>query len=205
MGSQIPKQFLEIKGRPILMHTIEAFYHCPGQIKLILVLPETHITTWKELCDRYQFKVPVTLQSGGPTRFQSVMNGLALIEGDGLVAIHDGVRPLVDRELIERSFQTAMKNGSGVAAIPVKNSIREITPNGSRSVDRHKFCMVQTPQAFKVGLIKLAYQNASHDSFTDDASVWETAGYAVTLFEGSEKNLKITTVQDLAVAEMLIT
>jgi 2-C-methyl-D-erythritol 4-phosphate cytidylyltransferase len=204
MGSKIPKQFLTMRGRPVLMHTIEAFYNFPEKIKLILVLPGDHINTWKGLCEQYQFKIPVTLQTGGPTRFQSVLKGLNLINGGGLVAIHDGVRPLVDRELIERSFQTAQKFNSAVASIPLKNSIREILTDGSRSVDRHHYRLVQTPQTFKLELIKQAYQNARHDSFTDDASVWETAGHPVTLIDGSEKNLKITTIQDLVVAEMLM-
>lgn len=204
MGSKVPKQFLVIKGRPILMHTVEAFHNYREKIKIILVLPQSHVNTWKELCTHYRFNIPVTLQTGGPSRFQSVRNGLSAIDGDGLVAIHDGVRPLIDEEVIHRSFQTALKYNSAVATIPLKSSIREITANGSRTVDRDKFCLVQTPQAFKLELIKQAYQNAEQGSFTDDASVWEAAGHPVTLFEGSERNLKITTVQDMVVAEILM-
>ena len=204
MGSKIPKQFLEMKGRPILMHTIDAFYNYPDPIKIVLVLPEQHINKWKELCQRYKFQVPVTLQPGGQTRFESVKNGLTKINGDGLVAIHDGVRPLVDQSLIQRSFSTALKYNSAVAAIPMKDSLREVTASGSTAVPRDKFCQVQTPQTFNLKLIRLAYERTENGNFTDDASVWEAAGHPVTLYEGSEKNLKITTIQDLVVAEMLL-
>ena len=204
MGAKIPKQFLEMKGRPILMHTIEAFRNYPEPIKVVLVLPEQYISKWKELCQHYNFHVPVTLQSGGKTRFESVKKGLAVLTGEGLVAIHDGVRPLVDQQLIQRSYETALKYNSAVASIPMKNSLREITVNGSKALERDKFCQVQTPQTFNLSLIKLAYKSMESEDFTDDASVWEAAGHPVTLYEGSEKNLKITTIQDLVVAEMLL-
>ena len=203
MGAAIPKQFLEMKGRPILMHTVEAFYHFPDPIKIVLVLPEAYMGKWKELCHHYGFKIPVILQPGGNTRFESVKNGLNIINGDGLVAIHDGVRPLADQKLIERSFQTALKYNSAVAAIPLKNSLREITETGSRAVDREQFRQVQTPQTFNLRLIKEAYRLVEDTHHTDDASVWEAAGHPVTLYDGSEKNLKITTIHDLVIAEML--
>ena len=203
MGAAIPKQFLEMKGRPILMHTIEAFYHFPERIKIVLVLPEAYMGKWKELCHHYNFKIPVTLQLGGNSRFESVKKGLNMLSGDGLVAIHDGVRPLVDQKLIERSFQTALMYNSAVAAIPLKNSLREITENGSKAVDREHFRQVQTPQTFNLRLIKEAYRLVEDAHYTDDATVWEAAGHPVTLYDGSEKNLKITTIHDLVIAEML--
>jgi 2-C-methyl-D-erythritol 4-phosphate cytidylyltransferase len=204
MGSSIPKQFLEMKGRPILMHTIEAFYNYPEYIKLVLVLPEPYIGKWKSLCKHYNFKVPVTLQPGGNSRFESVKQGLEKISGEGLVAIHDGVRPLVDQQLIERSFKTARMYNSAVAAIPLKNSLRQIVNDGSKAVDRSQYRQVQTPQTFSLSLLKEAYRITEQANFTDDAGVWEAAGHPVTLYEGSEKNLKITTIQDLVIAEMLL-
>lgn len=205
MGSKIPKQFLAMKGRPILMYTIEVFHRYSPDMPLILVLPEPHMKTWEQLCDRYKFNLPVSLCEGGASRFQSVKKGLGSIEGeDGLVAIHDGVRPLVNSEIIERSFNSAKKHHSGVAAIPLKDSIREVHTEGSRAVDRNDYRIVQTPQTFDLKLIKKAYSTGERNSYTDDASVWEAAGHAVHLISGSENNLKITTIQDLVVAELLM-
>ena len=205
MGSKIPKQFLEIKGRPILIRTLEAFYQYSSNIQLVLVLPKDHMETWKSICERYHFHLPVTLKEGGATRFQSVRNGLEAIKDDqGLVAIHDGVRPLVDSSTINASFEIAEKSGSAIAVIPLKNSIRQVSNNHSKALDRQNYRLVQTPQTFKVALIKQAYQTQELPTFTDDASVWEAAGFQTTLFEGSEKNLKITTLQDLLFAEVLM-
>ncbi len=204
MGSKIPKQFLEMRGRPILMHTLQTFHDFPEKIKLVLVLPQPYIAKWKQLCRYYNFSIPVTLQAGGKSRFESVKKGLEIISGEGLVAIHDGVRPLVDHPLIRRSFQTAQKYNSAVATIPLKNSLRQITDTGSKSVERSQFRLVQTPQTFNLSLIKQAYGVREQAEFTDDASVWEAAGHPVTLYHGSEKNLKVTTIHDLAIAEMLL-
>ncbi len=204
MGSKTPKQFLEMNGRPILMHTIESFHHYSEEIQLILVLPQSHLKTWSELCDRYQFDSPVTIQPGGATRFQSVKKGLQIISGNGLVAIHDGVRPLVDSRMIQESYEIADKHNSAIAAIPIKSSIREILPHGSKALDRTNYCIIQTPQTFKVDLIKDAYKIEEKEIYTDDASVWEAVGNQVTLFEGIEINLKITSAQDLIIAEMLM-
>jgi 2-C-methyl-D-erythritol 4-phosphate cytidylyltransferase len=205
MGSKLPKQFLEIKGRPILIRTLEAYYNYSKELQLILVLPEAHIDTWNSICERYHFHLPLTIRPGGTTRFRSVKNGLeAIKENSGLVAIHDGVRPLVDSSIINDSFEIAKHHGSAIAAIPLKSSIRQITDSGSKALDRQNYRIVQTPQTFKVELIKKAYQIEELPTFTDDASVWEAAGFQVTLFEGSEKNIKITTIHDLLVAEMLM-
>ena len=204
MGSRIPKQFLEIKGKPVLMHTIGAFHDYSQDIDLTVVLPEPHLITWKDLCQRYNFHIPHKLASGGATRFQSVKKGLESIQGDGLVAIHDGVRPLIDSKILERCFETAAQKDSAVAMIGLKSSIRELLPEGSKSRNRNNFCIVQTPQTFRLELIKRAYQTDELESYTDDASVWEAAGNVVNLVEGSEKNLKITTIHDLVIAEMLM-
>ena len=166
------------------------------------MLPEVHLKTWTKLCKTYQFNIPITTTAGGSSRFQSVKRGLQLIVEDGLVAIHDGVRPLVDLKLIERSYEIADNKGSAVASIPMKDSIRIINSEQSLAVNRAEYRIIQTPQTFSIGRIKNAYKLDENDTFTDDASVWEAAGNPVSLIEGSEKNIKITTVQDLMIAEI---
>lgn len=204
LGSKIPKQFLELKGRPIIMRSVEAFYQYSDELQLILVLPEGQKDTWKDMCKRYGFNIPVRLVTGGSTRFQSVRNGLKTIKGEGLVAIHDGVRPLVNTKTIRNSFETADMHDSAIAVIALKNSIRKIDASGSGWLNRDLYRIVQTPQTFRVGMIRQAYDIPESPKFTDDASVWEAAGHQVTFFEGSEKNLKITTLQDLLIAEVLM-
>ncbi len=204
MGSKIPKQFLEMKGRPLLMHTIEAFHKHSADTQIVLVLPEAHLSFWEELCERYQFKVPVTLQAGGTTRFQSVQNGLRKVSGPGLVAIHDGVRPVISSKIIEKSFQVAGEYGCAIAAVELKDSIRKIEKSSSRVRDRSSYKLVQTPQTFDIFKLAKAYEQPEQEGFTDDASVWEAVGHEVTLFEGSYENLKITTFHDLVVAEVLL-
>lgn len=204
MKTKLPKQFLEINGLPVLMHTINAFYRYSEKIKVILVLPEDDVTTWNSLCKSYQFNKPVILQKGGDTRFQSVKNGLDKIEGEGLVAIHDGVRPLISEDIIGASFRLAAVHQSAVAAVRLKESIRMTDQDNTKSVDRSKFRLIQTPQTFLVSLIKKAYQIKDDPSLTDDASVAERAGHTISLFEGSYENIKITTPEDLIVAEALL-
>ena len=202
--SKTPKQFLELNGLPVLMHTILAFYRYSEKISIILVLPEDDMATWKSLCKQYNFRHNPTLQKGGETRFQSVKNGLEKIEGDGLVAIHDGVRPLVNTEIIATSFRVAAVNDTAIAAVSLKESLRITNENATKAVDRSNFKLIQTPQTFKVSLIKKAYESAEDSSLTDDASVAEKAGYSISLFEGSYENIKITTAEDLVVAEALL-
>lgn len=202
--SKLPKQFLELRGLPVLMHTINAFFRYNSEITVILVLPGDDIALWNELCDKHAFHNPLILQKGGASRFQSVKNGLSNINGDGLVAIHDGVRPLISTNVIASSFQLATLNKSAVAAVPLKESIRVIENDQTRAMDRSRFQLIQTPQTFDVALIQKAYQTVEHSQFTDDASVAEHAGYAISLFEGSYENIKITTSEDLVVAEALL-
>ena len=208
LKNNIPKQFLELNGLPVLMHTLRAFFRYNNNLTVVLVLPEDDLQLWNELCKKHSFHKPIIIQKGGETRFQSVENGLTKIEDDGLVAIHDGVRPLVSEEIIRTSFALAASNKAAVAAIPLKDSIREMQNPGdissSASVDRSKFRIIQTPQTFEIGLIKKAYQQKEDSSFTDDASVVEKAGHAITLFEGSYENIKITTPEDLLIAEALL-
>jgi 2-C-methyl-D-erythritol 4-phosphate cytidylyltransferase len=201
--SSIPKQFLELNGLPVLMHTINAFYQYSAQITIILVLPEEDLETWESLCKKHRFNKPFIVQSGGETRFQSVKRGLEKV-GDGLVAIHDGVRPLVTEPVIRASFQLAGTHQSAVAAVPLKDSVRITDGDGTRAVDRSQYCLVQTPQTFETGLIKKAYQIKEEATLTDDASVVERFGHAISLFEGSYENIKITTAEDLTVAEALL-
>lgn len=202
--SKIPKQFLELHGLPVLMHTINAFFRYTENITVILVLPEDDFETWKSLCTKHNFTKPVIVQAGGDTRFQSVKNGLAKIEGDGLVAIHDGVRPLVSEDIIGASFRLAAVHQSAVAAVRLKESIRMTDQDNTRAMDRSRFRLIQTPQTFQVDLIRKAYQVKDDASFTDDASVAERAGHTISLFEGSYENIKITTPEDLIIAEALL-
>lgn len=202
--SKLPKQFLELMGKPILMHTIEAFYRYSPTITIILVLPEDDFETWQSLCEKHHFNKPLILQQGGESRFQSVKNGLEKIEGSGLVAIHDGVRPLVSEDIIGASFRLAAVHGSAVAAVRLKESIRMTDQDTTKAMDRSKFRLVQTPQTFQVDLIKRAYQTKEDPSLTDDASVAEKAGHLISLFEGSYENIKITTPEDLVIAEALL-
>ena len=203
MGSNIPKQFLEMKGRPIIMRTLEAFHKCSPQIQLILVIPESYTALWQTLVKQYQFTVPVILQTGGPTRFQSVKLGLSKIQGPGLVAIHDGVRPVISSKIIEQSYRIAQEHGSAIASVDPMDSIRKVSAGTSVACDRRNFKLVQTPQSFHVDTLKKAYKLPEEAHYTDDASVWEAAGNKVTLFEGSHENIKITTFHDLVLAEVL--
>lgn len=202
--SALPKQFLELSGKPVLLHTIKAFYRYAESIQIILVLPKEDFSIWESICDRFQFNKPVILQSGGETRFQSVKKGLDKIEGGGLVAIHDGVRPLISEDIIAASFRLAAVHGSAVAAVRLKESIRMTDMDNTRAMDRSRFRIIQTPQTFEVDLIKKAYEMKEDTSLTDDASVAERSGHSISLFEGSYENLKITTAEDLIVAEALL-
>ncbi|MEO7991626.1 MAG: 2-C-methyl-D-erythritol 4-phosphate cytidylyltransferase [Chryseolinea sp.] len=202
--SKLPKQFLELNGLPILMHTINAFVRYSVSIRIILVLPEDDFDIWNALCEKFNFNVPVILQRGGESRFQSVKNGLNKIEGEGLVAIHDGVRPLVSEDIIGASFRLAAVHKSAVAAVRLKESIRMTDQDNTKAMDRSRFRLIQTPQTFQVDLIKKAYQQKEDVSMTDDASVAERVGHIISLFEGSYENIKITTPEDLIVAEALL-
>ncbi len=202
--SKVPKQFLILHGKPVLLHTLEAFYRYSEKINIILVLPEDDFETWKSICETYKFTNTIILQKGGESRFQSVKNGLSKIEGEGLVAIHDGVRPLVSEDIIGASFRLAAVHQSAVAAVRLKESIRMTDQDNTKSVDRSRYRLIQTPQTFHVQLIKKAYELKEDTSLTDDASVAEKAGHIISLFEGSYENIKITTQEDLVVAEALL-
>jgi len=204
MQANIPKQFIEIHGKPVLMHTLEAFYKYDNTIQLILVLPDCQLNAWKELCLRHAFLLPHQIVSGGETRYISVLKGLDLIKRPALVAVHDGVRPFVSSGTIKRCFEEAEKHGSAIPVIDVVDSIRQITKTGSQSVDRTNYKLVQTPQVFDSEILKKAYLQDFSVLFTDDASVVEALGLKITLVEGNRENIKITTAFDLILAEAVL-
>lgn len=204
MGTEIPKQFLEINGKPILMHTIRAFHDFDFETKLILILPKEQQKFWNELCLKHSFSINHHIAEGGETRFQSVKNGLKLIKGEGIIFIHDGVRPLVNQKTIERCFETAQKSGNAIPVLPVNESLRKLNGFENISVDRSLFFSVQTPQTFQTDQIQAAYQQIYNPDFTDDASVAEKAGFKIFMVEGNRENIKITTPIDLIVAETLL-
>lgn len=204
MNSDIPKQFLLLGNRPILMHTIEAFHRYSEKVKIILVLPEPDVQRWKKLCDEHQFDCRHDIVKGGRSRFQSVRNGLQKVQFNGTVAIHDGVRPLVHPDIIGASFKLAAIHGSAIAAVRLKESIRKVDKDETRAKDRSKYRLIQTPQTFKSELILKAFELDEQEIFTDDASVFEMAGFKISLFEGSYKNIKITTPEDLLIAEAIL-
>ena len=209
MGSDIPKQFLPIGGKPVLMRTLERFRTYSDDLQIILVLPEAQQDYWKELCRRYDFSVKYQLANGGPTRFHSVQNGLALVpdEAEGVVGVHDGVRPFPSIEVIHNCYETARTAKAVIPVIPVVETVRQIFSNGlqdSRTVSRDDYRLVQTPQTFDIQLLKAANRQPYNDGFTDDASVVESYGHTITLVEGNRENIKITTPYDMKIAEVLI-
>ncbi len=205
MGGDLPKQFIPIEGRPVLMRTLDTFHACDESIQIILVLPRDHQDYWRELCAQYQFAVPHRIADGGATRFHSVQNGLSLVDApEALVAVHDGVRPFVSHEVISRCYAEAEAHGAVVPVISVVETVRQLTGEGSVTVDRNAYRLVQTPQTFRATLLRRAYEQPYTDAFTDDASVVEALGEAVTLVDGNRENIKLTTPFDLIVAKALV-
>ncbi|HSI75667.1 MAG TPA: 2-C-methyl-D-erythritol 4-phosphate cytidylyltransferase [Lunatimonas sp.] len=206
MGASMPKQYLPIGGKPILMHTLDAFYKFDQSLDLILVLPDSDHDLWKSLCQSHSYQVPHSVVGGGSSRFQSVKNGLLSLTLDtDLVAIHDGVRPFVALEVIRESFDTALTTGSAIAVIPLKESLRKVGENGNSIFqDRQQFRLVQTPQTFQTKKILQAFETDELPQFTDDATVYEHMGWEVSLIPGNLENIKITTPDDLAFAAYLL-
>jgi 2-C-methyl-D-erythritol 4-phosphate cytidylyltransferase len=205
MDADIPKQFLLLNGKPVLMHTCETFYSFDPSLALIIVLPAEHIATWETLCKTHSFTIPHQVVEGGPERFYSVRNALRTIHPDeSLVAIHDGVRPLVSHETIQTAFDAAYKYGNAIPVIPVIESVREQTLTENRIIDRSKLHLIQTPQVFKCFLICKAYEQDYSSSYTDDASVLEKLGEKIILTKGNPENIKITRPIDLIIAEALM-
>lgn len=205
MGSDIPKQFLPIAGKPVLMRTLERFRAYSSALQIILVLPEAQQDYWQELCKQYDFKVDYQLANGGQTRFHSVQNGLALVPDDaeGVVGVHDGVRPFPSIDVIRNCYDTARTAKAVIPVIPVVETVRQLKSDGSITVPRDHYRLVQTPQTFDIQLLKAANRQPYNDGFTDDASVVESYGHAITLVEGNRENIKITTPYDIVVAEAL--
>ena len=203
MGGDIPKQFLPVCGKPVLMRTLEAFHAYDASMRLILVLPVSQQAYWKQLCEEYQFDLVHEIANGGETRFHSVKNGLALVEEEGLVGVHDGVRPFVSQEVITRCYEEAASLKAVIPVIGVVETVRLLTEEGSETVPRDQYKLVQTPQVFDVTLLHRAYQQEYTDLFTDDASVVEALGEKVYLVEGNRENIKLTTPFDLKLAELL--
>ena len=198
MGGDIPKQFLVVKGRPILMHTIERFHNFDSTIQLVVVLPKDQHDYWNGLCQQYGFDIPITIADGGKERFHSVKNGLVCVHTDcTLIGVHDGVRPYVSTEVIQRCYDAAATDGAAIPVVPVFETLRHITPDGSHTVPRQDYKLVQTPQVFQAPLLRRAYEQPFSPSFTDDASVVEAIGHSITLVEGNRENIKITTKEDL--------
>jgi len=204
MGTEIPKQFLELCGKPVLMHTIQVFYDFDPESKIILVLPEDQQQFWRGLCLKHSFSQVHQVISGGKTRFHSVQNGLSQIDGEGIVFIHDGVRPLVSRETLDKCLETAQKYGNAIPVLPVTESLRKQEGDQNISVDRSQYFSVQTPQTFRSEQILEAFKQDFDPAFTDDASVAEKAGFAIQMVDGNRENIKITTPIDLIVAEAFL-
>ena len=204
MGAEIPKQFLQIGGIPILMHTIQNFYDFDKSLKLILVLPAEEILNWNELCHQHHFEIQHQVIAGGETRFQSVKNGLSLATECKLIAVHDGVRPLVSHDTLTRCFSCAAEKGTAIPVLPANESVREGSMIESVPVDRSRFFLVQTPQVFKASILQKSYNQNFIPEFTDDASVVEHDGITVQLVMGNRENIKITFPEDLKIAELLL-
>ena len=207
MGGEVPKQFLPIGGKPVLMHTIDAFRKALDNVRIVLVLPAEQHHYWQELCEKYNFRSPELIAQGGETRFHSVRNGLALLpeNANAVVGVHDGVRPFVSTETIRRCYAAAAEGKAVVPVVPVVETVRQILSNGkSVTKPRDEYRLVQTPQTFPLALLRQAYQQPYTENFTDDASVVEALGKEIIMIEGNRENIKLTTPNDLSYAEFLI-
>lgn len=202
MGGELPKQFIPLHGRPVLMHTMEVFFRWDAKAEQILVLPEEHQAYWQMLCRELNCTIPHRVVHGGETRFHSVRNGLQSTDGDRLIAVHDGVRPFVSQAVINACFTVAGQFGSAVPVLPMIDSVREVDGTKNRPFDRERLRIVQTPQVFRAGWLRHAYEQPYQPQFTDDASLVEAAGYPIYLVDGNRRNIKITTPVDLQWAQI---
>lgn len=205
MGGDVPKQFLPLGGRPVLMHTIDRFREVFPDMHIIVVLPQGQHDYWHDLCRRHHLEGGFLTAPGGDTRFYSVLNGLNAIPADvseGLVGVHDGVRPFVSRDTLRRCYEEAARSGTAVPVVPVVETLRHVSPDGeSMTVPRSDYRLVQTPQVFSLALLRRAYRQLYAPQFTDDASVVEALGERITLVEGNRENIKLTTPADLLLAK----
>ncbi|MCB0476565.1 MAG: 2-C-methyl-D-erythritol 4-phosphate cytidylyltransferase [Crocinitomicaceae bacterium] len=203
MPSNLPKQFSNLNGKPILMHTIRRFYRINPDFEIILTLPEKHLKTWKKLCLDHDFQIPHHTVNGGEERFHSVKNALNFSTGD-LIGVHDGVRPVISRKLVEELFAEAEKKGAVIPVIEINQSLRKIEGNNSLAVDRSEYRIVQTPQVFKADIIQKAYQITYQKDITDDATLVERVGHKIYMIEGDINNIKITFPRDMLLVEELL-
>lgn len=201
MGAPLPKQFMLLKGHPLLCWTIDAFHRYDASMPIVVVLPEQHIPIWKSLCIGHNFHVAHEIVAGGEERFHSVCNGLAQVKHDGLVAVHDGVRPLVSVQLIDRCFRAAEEHGAAIPVVSISSSVREVSGDTSKALDRSRLRAVQTPQCFRVPLLRDAFALPFDPAFTDEATLVERTGITVHLVPGEERNIKVTMPEDLVMAE----
>jgi 2-C-methyl-D-erythritol 4-phosphate cytidylyltransferase len=204
MGTAMPKQFLELEGKPVLHHTLQAFIDALPGVHLILVLPAHQVSYAQMILQTFPERIDLTIVTGGETRFHSVKNGLQGIPEDGIILVHDGVRPLASRELIQRCYRQAAEKGSAIPAIPVADSMRLVNEEGSEPVDRSQLRIIQTPQTFRASILLPAFEQPYSESFTDEATVVESYGDEIYLVEGERSNLKITTPEDMVIAAALL-
>jgi len=204
MLSEVPKQFMLLRGRPVLMHTIEAFNKSDYNPEIIVVLNVDFHQYWENLCLLHNFSIPHKLVKGGTQRFDSVKNGIKAIKTKAIVAIHDAVRPLLSKQLIDRTFEEAERSGNAVAAIKSRDSVRQNTGNHTIPLDREEIYLIQTPQTFSSEILKKAYTQEYRNEFTDDASVAEKIGIKINLIDGETRNFKITFPEDIRLAEIYL-
>ena len=204
MGGKLPKQFILLKDKPVLYYTLKTFLEAYDDLQVILVLPVEYTDMGQEIIDAYFDKDRIRITAGGDTRFQSVKNGLALVEQEAIIFVHDGVRCLLSKELIHRCYTQAVETGTAIPAIVSKDSIRLLTEEGNEVYDRNRVMLIQTPQTFHSKILLSAFQIDYKDKFTDEATVVEAYGMKVSLVEGEENNIKITRPVDLLIAEKLI-
>lgn len=204
MGGSLPKQFMLLKGKPVLYYSLKAFLDAYDDLEVILVLPDAFISRGQDIVDEYFDKNRIQITGGGITRFNSVKNGLALVKDESVIFIHDAVRCLLSKELIHRCYMKALYTGSAIPVLPSKDSIRLLTDKGSEVYDRNKVMLVQTPQTFLSKVVLPAFQTEYNEKFTDEATVVEATGIKVSLVEGEENNIKITLPLDLLVADKLL-
>ena len=205
MGSDLPKQFHLLEGKPLLMHTILAFHQACPDASIVVPLPADQFSLWDELRKEHGFEIPLQVVAGGQTRFHSVKNALKILPAEGIVAIHDGARPLVSSNLILRAFEGANSDGNAVPAVYLRDSLRKIEGEKAVPVNRSFYLMIQTPQVFRLEEAHSAYQQEYRAEFTDDATVMESAGHTIHLIEGEPVNIKITCPEDMAIAQALMT
>ncbi|MBS1545956.1 MAG: 2-C-methyl-D-erythritol 4-phosphate cytidylyltransferase [Bacteroidetes bacterium] len=204
MGGTLPKQFLLLKGRPLLFWTIRAFHRFDPAMQLVVVLPKEQMEAWEARCAAHDFQVPHTVVAGGTERFHSVKEGLRKVRHNGLVAVHDGVRPVVSDNLIGKCLRAAERHGAAIPVVPVSSSVRAVEGGSSHAVDRTALRLVQTPQSFQVPLLRTAFELPYDPAFTDEATLVERIGTMLHLVEGEEQNIKVTTPLDLELAEVLL-